>query len=106
MWLEVGGALRLRLEAKGKTAGSSATRHMPSASLGHYASLSLGIKHRERQRAEIRSHRSGVKLISDLRLLTSVIDDFYVDLPLYRLLLTMDHSGVLMVTYGFVHLLL
>jgi hypothetical protein len=29
------------------------------------------------QRSEIRRQRSGVKLISDLRLLTSVIDDFY-----------------------------
>ena len=28
------------------------------------------------QRSEIRRQRSGVKLISDLRLLTSVIDDF------------------------------
>ncbi len=42
------------------------------------------MEHRERQqaasreqRAEIRRQRSGVKLISDLRLLTSVIDDFY-----------------------------
>jgi len=29
------------------------------------------------QRSEIRRQRSGVKLISDLRLLTSVINDFY-----------------------------
>ncbi len=29
------------------------------------------------QRSEIRRQKSGVKLISDLRLLTSVIDDFY-----------------------------
>ena len=54
----------------------------------------MGIEHREIQRAdcrnqrsEIRRQRSGVKLISDLRLLTSMIDDFYAfygfkDLPL------------------------
>ncbi|MES0350875.1 MAG: hypothetical protein ABUK19_09165, partial [Desulfobacteria bacterium] len=37
-----------------------------------------GIEHRARnQRSEIRRQRSGVKLISDLRLLTSMIDDFY-----------------------------
>ncbi len=29
------------------------------------------------QRSEIRRQKSGVKLISDLRLLTSLIDDFY-----------------------------
>ncbi len=29
------------------------------------------------QRSEIRRQKSGVKLISDLRLLTSMIDDFY-----------------------------
>ena len=62
----------------------------------------MGIEQREIQRAdcrlqksEVRRQRSGVKLISDLRLLTSVIDDFYAfydfygfyDLPLtaYRL---------------------
>ncbi len=35
------------------------------------------------QRSEIRRQKSGVKLISDLRLLTSMIDDFYDfnDLP-------------------------
>jgi len=57
----------------------------------------LGIEQREKQRAdcrnqrsEIRRQRSGVKLISDLRLLTSMIDDFcafygfygFNDLPL------------------------
>jgi hypothetical protein len=43
-----------------------------------------GMGHRERQLlagrrqlAEIRNQRSGVKLISDLRLLSSVIDDFH-----------------------------
>ena len=36
------------------------------------------MEHRARnQRLEIRRQRSGVKLISDLRLLASVIDDFY-----------------------------
>jgi hypothetical protein len=41
--------------------------------------------HGERQLAAGRNQRSGVKLISDLRLLTSVIDDFN-DLPftIYR----------------------
>jgi hypothetical protein len=57
----------------------------------------LGIEHGEKQRAdcrnqrsEIRRQRSGINLISDLRLLTSMIDDFYAfygfngfkDLPL------------------------
>jgi hypothetical protein len=35
------------------------------------------------QKSEIRRQRSGVKLISDLRLLTSVIDDFYAFYDFY-----------------------
>ncbi len=36
-----------------------------------------GLSAGSRKRTEIRRQRSRVKLISDLRLLTSVIDDFY-----------------------------
>jgi len=64
--LEVGGALRLRLEAPafakttarqgGKRTddrgqeelGTRASRHMPAASLGHYAALSLVVRGRGR----------------------------------------------------------
>jgi hypothetical protein len=38
------------------------------------------------QKSEIRRQRSGVKLISDLRLLTSVIDDFYAFYDFYDFL--------------------
>ena len=64
---------------------------METRIIGHRAE---GIVQREIQRAdcrnqmsEIRGQRSELKLISDLRLLTSMIDDFYAfygsnDLPL------------------------
>jgi hypothetical protein len=44
MPLEVGGALRFRLEASHCGFG---TGHLPSESLGHYVSLSLGMGQRE-----------------------------------------------------------
>ena len=62
---------------------------MAAPSLGHYASLSFVVRGRcqvsgggrqrtegRSQRSEVRGQRSGIKPISDLRLLTSVIDDF------------------------------
>jgi hypothetical protein len=56
MPLEVGGPHRLRLEAE--------MRRQILRTAG------------ERQKSEIRGQGSGVKLISDLRLLTSLIDGF------------------------------
>ncbi len=47
--LEVGGALRFRLEAKGRFEIADCgfdISHMPSASLGHYASLSFVVRGR------------------------------------------------------------
>ena len=41
-------------------------------------------EHREMQLTAGRKQRSGVKLISDLRLLTSMIDDFYSSYDLYE----------------------
>jgi hypothetical protein len=47
------------------------------------------------QRSEIRRQQSGVKLISDLRLLTSVIDDFYAFYGFNDLLLTVTIGRIL-----------
>jgi hypothetical protein len=52
---------------------------------GEKSETGRSMKHREiqrtagrNQRSEIRRQRSGVKLISDLRLLTSMIDDYWL----------------------------
>ena len=58
------------------------------------------------QKSEIRRQRSGVKLISDLRLLTSVIDDFYdfcgfYDFNEFSNFLILDLNGFKLWIFGF-----
>ena len=47
-------------------------------------------EHREMQLTAGRKQRSGVKLISDLRLLTSMIDDFYSSYDFYAFYASYD----------------